>query len=92
MPFLTPDAPPVDPAEFLTRPRQERIRTLATFWSEFGFGTPKMVNTIYIVKLIVLSIGGGIALATLTQSALDEARNRLPVLTHRRIATPSDVR
>ncbi|MEM5364971.1 carbon-nitrogen hydrolase family protein [Paraburkholderia azotifigens] len=34
----------------------------------------------------------GIALATLTQSALDEARNRLPVLTHRRIATPSDVR
>jgi hypothetical protein len=66
MPFLTPDAPPVDPAEFLTRPRQERIRTLATFWSEFGFGTPKMVHTIYIVKLIVLSIGGGIALATLT--------------------------
>jgi nitrilase len=34
----------------------------------------------------------GIALATLTQSALDEARNRLPVLTHRRIATPSNVR
>jgi len=33
----------------------------------------------------------GIAYATLTQTALDEARNRLPVLTHRRIATPSDV-
>jgi deaminated glutathione amidase len=33
----------------------------------------------------------GIACATLTQAALDEARNRLPVLTHRRIATPSDV-
>ncbi len=66
MPFLTPDAPPVDPAEFLTRPRQERIRFLATFWAEYGFGTPKMVHTIYIVKLLVLYIGGGVALATLT--------------------------
>ena len=66
MPFLTPDVPPVDPAEFLARPRQERIRFLATFWSEYGFGTPKMVHTIYIVKLLVLYIGGGIALATLT--------------------------
>ncbi|GAA3666612.1 DUF3556 domain-containing protein [Nocardioides ginsengisoli] len=66
MPFLTPDVPPVDPAEFLTRRRQERIRLLATFWSEYGFGTPKMVHTIYIVKLLVLSIGGGVALATLT--------------------------
>src|SRR5258708_15432273 len=33
----------------------------------------------------------GIALATLTKAALEEARGRLPVLTHRRIATPSDV-
>ncbi|HWJ09374.1 MAG TPA: DUF3556 domain-containing protein [Nocardioides sp.] len=66
MPFLTPDAPPVDPAEFLTRPRQERIRLLATFWSEYGFGTPKMVHTIYIVKLLVLYVAGGVALATLT--------------------------
>ena len=66
MPFLTPDVPPVDPAEFLTRPRQERIRFLATFWTEYGFGTPKMVHTIYIVKLLVLYIAGGVALATLT--------------------------
>jgi hypothetical protein len=66
MPFLTPDVPPVDPAEFLTRPRQERIRFLATFWAEYGFGTPKMVHTIYIVKLLVLYIAGGVALATLT--------------------------
>ncbi|MDQ6524590.1 DUF3556 domain-containing protein [Nocardioides sp. LHD-245] len=66
MPFLTPDAPPVDPAEFLTRPRQERIRLLATFWAEYGFGTPKMVHTIYILKLLVLYVGGGVVLATLT--------------------------
>ncbi|MFT4288049.1 DUF3556 domain-containing protein [Nocardioides sp.] len=66
MPFKTPVVPQVDPAEFLARPHQERLRFLATFWAENGFGTPKMVHTIYIVKLIVLYIGGGVALATLT--------------------------
>ena len=66
MPFLTPTSQPVDPAEFLARPRQERIRFLGTFWAEYGFGTPKMVHTIYIVKLLVLYICGGILLATLT--------------------------
>jgi hypothetical protein len=66
MPFLTPDEPPYDPAEFLARPRQERLRLLANFWTEYGFGTPKMVHTIYIVKLIVLYVAGGVALATLT--------------------------
>jgi nitrilase len=33
----------------------------------------------------------GIAIATLSRSALDEARGRLPVLEHRRLATPPDV-
>lgn len=66
MPFLTPNVPDVDPAEFLTRPRQERIHALAAFWAEYGFGTPKMVHTIYIVKLLVLYIAGGVLLATLT--------------------------
>jgi len=66
MPFLTPNVPAVDPAEFLTRPRQERIRFLGNFWAEYGFGTPKMVHSIYIVKLLVLYVGGGVLLATLT--------------------------
>ncbi|RNI18986.1 DUF3556 domain-containing protein [Flexivirga caeni] len=66
MPFKTPVVPQVDPTEFLTRPHQERLKFLATFWAENGFGTQKMVHTIYIVKLLILYIGGGIALATLT--------------------------
>jgi hypothetical protein len=56
----------VDPAEFLTRPRQERLRFLASFWAEYGFGTPKMVHSVYVVKLLVLYITGGVLLATLT--------------------------
>ena len=66
MPFTTPVVPQVDPAEFLQRPHQERIRFLATFWAENGFGTQKIVHCIYIVKLLVLYIGGGVAIATLT--------------------------
>ncbi|WP_338751806.1 DUF3556 domain-containing protein [Janibacter alittae] len=66
MPFLTPDVPPVDPAEFRTLPRQERIRTLANFWAVYGFGTPKSVHAIYITKLLVLYVCGGVVLATLT--------------------------
>lgn len=66
MPFKTPVVPQVDPTEFLARPHQERLRFLATFWAENGFGTQKMVHTIYIAKLLVLYIGCGVALATLT--------------------------
>ncbi|MFT4008678.1 MAG: DUF3556 domain-containing protein [Nocardioidaceae bacterium] len=66
MPFKTPVVPQVDPTEFLARPHQERLRFLATFWAENGFGTQKMVHTIYIVKLLVLYIAGGVLLATLT--------------------------
>lgn len=66
MPFTTPVVPQVDPAEFLERPHQERIRFLAAFWAEHGFGTQKVVHTIYIVKLLVLYIGCGVLLVTLT--------------------------
>jgi len=66
MPFKTPVVPQVDPTEFLARPHQERLHFLATFWAENGFGTQKMVHTIYIVKLLILYIGCGVALATLT--------------------------
>ncbi len=66
MPFLTPVVPDVDPQEFLQRPHQERIKFLSQFWAENGFGTQKMVHCIYIVKLLVLYIGGGIAVSVLT--------------------------
>ena len=43
----------------------ERMRILAVEWAENGFGAPKMVHTIYIVKLILFAIGG-ITVATAT--------------------------
>jgi hypothetical protein len=66
MGFRTGDFPPVDPDTFFDRPFLERIRVLSTHWAERGFGTPKMVHAIYIVKLLVLYILGGVLIATST--------------------------
>ncbi|NMO02727.1 DUF3556 family protein [Gordonia sp. TBRC 11910] len=66
MPFKDPVFPAVDPQEFLAKPLMERIRVLGTQWAEHGFGTPYMVHTIYIVKLLVMYAFGGVLVATLT--------------------------
>ncbi len=66
MGFTTGNLPPVDPETFHERPLFERIRILATQWVEYGFGTPKMVHAIYVVKLLVLYIAGGLFVATAT--------------------------
>ncbi|MFD7847983.1 DUF3556 domain-containing protein [Nocardia sp. NPDC059764] len=66
MGFTKPYLPPVDPADFLRKPLMERMRVLALDWAENGFGSPKMVHTVYIFKLIFLYAIGGITVATLT--------------------------
>ncbi|MGW5918606.1 DUF3556 domain-containing protein [Nocardia fluminea] len=66
MGFKTGDFPPVDTDTFLDLPLRERMRTLALHWAEYGFGTPKMIHTVYLVKVLVLYIIGGIAVATAT--------------------------
>ena len=66
MGFTTGDLPPVDPGTFHERPFFERIRILATQWVDHGFGTPKMVHAIYVVKLAVLYVVGGLFVATAT--------------------------
>ncbi|HTN82014.1 MAG TPA: DUF3556 domain-containing protein, partial [Acidimicrobiales bacterium] len=66
MGFTTGDLPHVDPETFADRPLFERIRILSTHWLEYGFGTPKMVHAIYVVKLVVLYICGGLFVVTAT--------------------------
>lgn len=56
--------PPVNPEEFLTRPLFERTRTLALHWVEYGFGSPRMIHTTYVLKLVFLYLGLGFFLAT----------------------------
>jgi hypothetical protein len=66
MSFRQPSFPDVDPDTFLQKPLMERMRILAIDWAENGFGAPRMVHTIYIVKLIVFFALGGITVATAT--------------------------
>lgn len=66
MGFTKPDFPAVDPQEFLRKPTMERMRILATNWVEHGFGSPYMVHTIYIAKLVFFYALGGIVVATIT--------------------------
>ena len=66
MPFLTPVSPDIDPDDFVRRPFLERIRITSTFWAENGFGTPRMVHVIYLVKVVVFYTLGGLFLISAT--------------------------
>lgn len=66
MSFTQPDLPAVEPHEFLRKPLLERIRFLSTNWVEHGFGTPLMVSALYIAKVTLLYILGGVIIATVT--------------------------
>ncbi|WP_067540482.1 DUF3556 domain-containing protein [Nocardia crassostreae] len=66
MGFKTGDFPPVDLDIFLDEPLMERTKALALHWVEYGFGTPKMIHTIYVLKVLFLYILAGTALITWT--------------------------
>ncbi|WP_064742848.1 DUF3556 domain-containing protein [Pseudonocardia spinosispora] len=66
MGFKTGDFPPVDVETFLDKPLMERVRILGQHWAEYGFGSPKILHTIYIAKLVVFYMLVGTLLASLT--------------------------
>lgn len=66
MGFIKPDFPPVEPDTFLQKPLMERMKVLALNWVEKGYGAPKMVHTIYLVKLALFYALGGVLVATWT--------------------------
>ena len=74
MGFTQPDPPDVDPDTFMQQPLMHRMKVLALHWVEHGFGTPRMVHTVYIVKLLVFYMLGGVVVATVT--------SRLPAFWH----------
>ena len=66
MGFMTGNFPPVDPATFMDRPYQERLKTLTRHWVEYGFGSPKVIMVMYLLKLVFFYVVGGVLVATLT--------------------------
>ena len=66
MGFTKPDLPKVDPDTFMQQPLMHRMKVLSLHWVERGFGTPRMVHVIYILKLLTFYMLGGVVIATAT--------------------------
>lgn len=54
MGFMKPELPPIDPARFEELPTLDRIKIMSQHWVDHGFGTPKMLNVVYLMKTIML--------------------------------------
>ena len=68
MGFINPTPQPVEPAEFVQLPLLERIRILSQHWAVDGFGTPRMLHVVYILKMFGLYFGAGIGIAAATSA------------------------
>ncbi|KAA1418722.1 DUF3556 domain-containing protein [Nocardioides humilatus] len=66
MGFLTPSPQPMPPADFLRLPLQERIRLLAVNWVDDGFGTPRVLHVVYVLKMLGLYFAVGLAITSWT--------------------------
>ncbi|HEY2204878.1 MAG TPA: DUF3556 domain-containing protein [Pseudonocardia sp.] len=58
MGFLNADLPDVDLAAWKDRPHLERMKILVLHWIDYGFGTPKMIHTLYVVKIAMFALVG----------------------------------
>src|SRR4051794_2792360 len=76
MGFIAPADPPVDVEEWKAESHLAKIKPLAQDWAINGFGTPTAVYLLYLVKLVVFSLG-----ALLVISATSEGLGGLGNLT-----------
>ncbi|SKB09903.1 DUF3556 domain-containing protein [Aeromicrobium choanae] len=66
MGFTTADMPPVDPEQFEQMPVMDRMRMLALHWADYGFGGPKQMHALYLVKTVVFIVGGWLVVGLTT--------------------------
>src|SRR5689334_7266331 len=69
MGFIRPTLPTIDRDAWPQQDRLARIRELAPFWVDHGFGTQRVVHVVYLVKCLVYA-GGAILVAGLTTPGL----------------------
>ncbi|MFL6089617.1 MAG: DUF3556 domain-containing protein [Aeromicrobium sp.] len=62
MGFINPTPQPVEPAEFIQLPLMERVRILSQHWAVDGFGTPRMLHVVYVLKMLGLYFAVGLAI------------------------------
>jgi len=70
MGFINPSEQPVEPAEFLQLPLRERVRILAQHWVDDGFGTPRVLHVVYVLKMLGLYFAVGLALTAWTTAGV----------------------
>lgn len=66
MPLLRAVLPDVDPVAHAALPLRERLRIASTFWADSGFGTPRYVHMVYLLKVVVWYSLGGLLIIPLT--------------------------
>lgn len=66
MGFKQGDLPAVDPAEFESIPTMERMKLLCHHWIDYGFGAPKMMHTLYLIKGVFFFVGGWLVIGLTT--------------------------
>lgn len=64
MGFIQPSPPKVDMEEWKQLPHLARLKPLVQDWGVNGFGTPYVVYLLYIVKLVVYSLGALLVIST----------------------------
>lgn len=70
MGFINPSPQPMEPSEFLKLPLRERIRILSTHWVQDGFGTPRMLHVVYILKMLGLYFAVGLWITSMTTTGV----------------------
>ena len=66
MGFKLGDLPPVEPAEFESLPTMERMKILSQHWIDYGFGAPKIMHTLYLIKGVFFFVGGWLVIGLTT--------------------------
>jgi len=64
MGFIQPSPPPVEMEEWKKLPHLARLKPLVQDWGVNGFGTPYVVYLLYIVKLVIYSVGAALVIST----------------------------
>ena len=70
MGFLSPKPEPMPPAEFLRLPLRERMRVLAANWVDDGFGTPRVLHVVYVLKMLGLYFAVGLWITSMTTAGV----------------------
>ena len=66
MGFMKPTLPAMDVDAFRRLPRRDRIRVSTQHWAEYGFGTPKAILLVYVLKIVGYAVGGAAIIGATT--------------------------